>query len=296
MLVTIADLNQVDRAREGIELAKQLSLLYDEYVNTEDDTAPAPPPGPPRPRLAGIHASEFSKCIRQMTYSLLAYPKKSSVNKFWRQRFKVGHAIHDMVQTDYERMAARTRNVERQKTKGREWSLDFEREVQVSQTLQLVAKELRLEGHADGVFTFRQGLFREGEKAPPRLRVLSEIKTESPKEFEKLVRPRDEHIAQAHIYMAALDIPLTWFFYFSKGTQNNTNSEAPWLTVFNPDVWRDCERKCRMGLNFFERKELGPREESIGCQFCSYAWNCQPHILQPGGTLHRDMLRVPKDG
>src|SRR4029079_11623392 len=83
-------------------------------------------------------------------------------------------------------------------------------------------------------------------------------------------------IKQAHLYMAALDIPVTWFFYFSKGTQNNTNSEAPWLTVFNPEIWMETEKECHVVLELARQKKLAPREESIGCDFCPYAWDCQP--------------------
>jgi len=282
-LVTIADLNDQEEAREKIELAKQLSLLYDEYVNTEEDDSHL--------RAPGIHPSEFSSCLRKTTYSLHNYAKKSSINKFWRQRFKVGHAIHNMVQTDFAKLSRRTLKYARQAAKERDWVLEFEREVQISAEFQPLAKALHLEGHCDGIFTFR-----ETPHGPAILRIGAEIKTESPAEFEKLTAPRPDHIKQAHLYMAALDLPLMWFFYFSKGTQNNTNSEQPWLIPFDPNEWHDVEERCRLALDIYDKKELGPRQESIACSFCSYSWTCQPASLQPGKNHKQESLRVPKVG
>lgn len=280
-LVTIADLNNHEEAREGIELAKHLSLLYDEYVNTEDDDS--------HTRAPGIHPSEFSSCLRKITYSLHNYDKKSSVNKFWRQRFKVGHAIHDMVQKDFDKLARRTRRYAHQVAKERHWVLEFEKEVKISAELQKVAAELNLAGHCDGIFTFR-----EHAHGPAILRIGCEIKSESPAEYEKLKEPKEPHVEQAHLYMGALDLPLMWFFYFSKGTQNNTKSEQPFLIPFNPTTWRRVETRCNVALDIAARKELGPREESIGCQFCSYAWTCQPAILQPElRKPQRETLRLP---
>lgn len=284
-LVTIADLNNAEGARESIELAKQLSLLYDEYVNTEDDDSHA--------RTPGIHPSEFSSCLRKITYNLRGQEKKVSITKFWRQRFKVGHAIHDMVQKDFDKLARRSRKFAAQVAKERNWVLEFEREVRISGEFQPVARELRLAGHCDGIFTFR-----ETPHGPAILRVGLEIKTESPAEYEKLTKPKDEHLDQAHLYMAALDLPLMWFFYFSKGTQNNTNSEAPWLIPFNPATWQDVEERCHLALSLHDRQELGVRQESIVCQFCPYAWSCQPAILQGGigKPSTKESLRVPKAG
>ena len=283
-LVTIADLNNPDEAREKIELAKQLSVLYDEYVNTEDDDSHTRPPG--------IHPSEFSSCLRKITYNMFNTDKKVSISKFWRQRFKVGHAIHDMVQKDCDKMAKRSRKFATQFAKSRNWVLEFEKEVPLSPDFQPIAKELHLVGHCDGIFTFR-----ETAHGPAILRVGLEIKSESPAEFEKLKEPKQAHVEQCHLYMAALDLPLMWFFYFSKGTQNNTASESPWLIPFNPDVWKDVEERCRMSIGMVAKRELGPRQESIVCQFCAYAWTCQPAILQPGVGKPSKLqtLRVPKE-
>jgi CRISPR/Cas system-associated exonuclease Cas4 (RecB family) len=285
-LVTIADLNDPEEAREKIELAKQLSLFYDEYVNTEDDDSHA--------RAPGIHPSEFSSCMRKVTYNMLDFEKKTSVNKFWRQRFKMGHAIHDMIQKDCQKLAQRTKKFARQLAKERHWILEFEKEVPISAELQPLAKELGLAGHCDGIFTFRETLH-----GPAVLRVGIEIKSESKDEFEKLTEPRPYHVDQCHLYMAALDLPLMWFFYFSKGTQNNTNSGAPWLIPFNPDVWTKIEERCREAIELGRKKVLGPREESITCQFCPYAWDCQPTSLLPGRgkpSSKLQPLRMPKVG
>lgn len=283
-LVTIADLNDQAEAREKIELAKQLSFLYDEYVNSEEDDSNL--------REPGIHASEFSSCLRKVTYSLLGYDSKPAIIKFWRQRFKVGHAIHDMIQKDFEKLARRTRGYAYRAAKNRGWIVEFERETKIAGPLQVVAQELNINGHCDGIFTFR-----EHPLGPPILRVGAEIKTESPAEYEKLKEPKTEHVDQAHIYMAALDLPLMWFFYFSKGTQNNTKSEAPYLIPFDPERWAKIEERCQLANGMAKRKELGPRQESIVCQFCGYAWHCQPAFLQPGGKVaHQPTLRVPKVG
>jgi hypothetical protein len=286
-LVRIADLNQPDDAAQMIELAKQLSVIYDEYVLSEEDNSHG--------RLAGVHPSEFSACLRKITYSVLGYEKHVAIAKFWRQRFKVGHAIHDMVQRDFERLSQRTKRYAYQLAKQRNWVVEFEREVKIRPEYHVVAKELNLVGDCDGVFTFR-----EDPVGPAVLRVALEIKSESKDEFEKLKGPRPEHVDQAHLYMAALDVPLTWFFYFSKGTQNNTKSEAPWLIPFNPAVWRDVEARCRLANGYADRKELGPRQEGIYCEFCNYAWHCQPAKLQGGvgKSSSSDLvkLRVPKTG
>lgn len=292
-LVTIADLNNPD-APELITLARELAPLYDEYVNNEEDDS--------HKRTPGIHPSEFSACLRKVTYNLAGTEKKNVISKFWRQRFKVGHAIHDMVQADFDKLAKRTkRRGERasrhwatQVAQGQGWVLEFEREVRISPEFQKVAEELRLAGHCDGIFTFR-----ERPHGPAVLRVGVEIKSESGPEFEKLKEPREDHVDQAHLYMGALDLPLMWFFYFSKGTQNNTKSEAPWLIPFNPAAWKEVEDRCRIALDFDARRELGPRQETIVCQFCPYAWTCQPAILQGGiGKPSKELvgLRVPKAG
>src|SRR5581483_9717941 len=99
-LVTIADLNgPAEEVTECVQIAKELSLMYDHVANTDDEG---------KSRAPGIHASELYPCLRRAVYSLMAVERRPRVSKFWRQRFKVGHAIHGMVQADCHEIARRS--------------------------------------------------------------------------------------------------------------------------------------------------------------------------------------------
>lgn len=268
-LTRIRDLNgPVDEVRELIQTAKQLSLLYDAYCNREepDDGSRAP----------GIHASELTPCLRRGVYTLINYPKRSKSTKFWRQRFKVGHALHAAIQKDFHTIAELSKKAKKDAfsfAKGlafeRGWTVEFESEVKLAPGLQELSTRYNLHSSADGVFTF----YAHGQ---PVLRVLLEIKTESPQNYEKLTKPKQEHLEQVHMYMAALDIPLTWFFYFSKGTQNNTSSEWPYLLPFDPAIWAVVEQRCQTALAHQAAGTLPEPEPTILCEFCPYAYACRP--------------------
>jgi CRISPR/Cas system-associated exonuclease Cas4 (RecB family) len=267
-LVTIADLNRdPDEIAPWFEHAKNLSALYDRYVNTEDEESE---------RAAGIHASEVAGCPRKLYYTAKGETKRPVVSRFWRQRFKVGHAIHAMVQRDFKRMARRTFVLPAARAMARELGLflEFEHETPVAPKYQALAARLNIHSSCDGVFTFRESLH-----GPAALRVGVEVKTDSPGAYEKRKKPDPDHVEQAHVYMACLDLPLMWFFYFCKGTQNNTPSQAPFLIPFNPAVWSAIETRCGEVLARVARSDPPAREESIVCEFCPYAWTCQPRSL-----------------
>ena len=269
-LVSIADLNgPPEEVAACIEQAKALSALYENYLATEEDKSDRPP---------GLHASEIAGCLRQAVYTLLATEKRSRPSSFWRRKFKMGHAVHEMVQDDFQRLARRTQatRAAADLARRRGWRLSFEPEVPIAPHLQPLAARLSVYSKCDGVFTFHNAWTDE-----PVLRVGLEIKTQSPGDFEKLKEPVREHLLQTHLYMRCLDLPLMWLFYFSKGTQNNTESLAPFLVPFDPDVWQEVETRCLVALEAGARGELPAREESIRCDFCPYVWGCQPTRLHP---------------
>ena len=272
-LVSISDLNGPQQhVVELINVAKQLSDIYDDFLLLEqkDEGNRAP----------GIHASELYPCMRKAVYSVMGTEKKPMVPKFWLQRFKVGTAIHGMLQNDFHRMAKRSQMREVMRIVGsmtEELDLDiyFEDESKVHPNLQPLAAKYQIHSSSDGIFTFV-----DRQSGMSVLRVGLEIKTASPGEFQDLKGPKPEHVRQAHLYMACLDLPLMWFFYMNKGNQNNTNSKAPYLVVWQPNLWTEIEARCRQVLDLAEEKTLPPRYECPICEFCPWSWTCNPSQMR----------------
>lgn len=265
MLTTLADLQSGRTDIPNLILrARRISSRYDDHIAAESRK--------PQNRLPGIHASEVYGCKRKTVYSLLSYKREENISKNWRQRFAVGHALHDMLQSDFERMA-----------KDSEGLLDFQREVVIAPHLQPIAEKWFINSSCDGVFT-------EYDVAggPPILRYGLEIKTEAPDGFASLKAPKEAHLWQAHIYMKCLDLPMFWFLYMNKGNQNNTDSSGSFFVTWDQKIWDDIEKcftECHEAAANFT---FPPREESMICQFCAFSYTCMPPSLtrtsmpQPG--------------
>jgi hypothetical protein len=270
-LARIEDLNgPSEEVAFRIEQAKGLSALYDEFVAFDQEENHERPPG--------IHASEIYPCTRKAVYSCMGTPKKHNVSKFWKQRFKVGHAIHSMMQSDFDKMGQQAQDdVNAAKSfasiiaEKMDCRMEFQSEVAISPKHQTIAAHYQLYSHCDGIFSFFS--LKTNEIV---LRVGLEIKSKSDPEYTKLKAVEEEHIRQGHIYMAALDLPLIWFFYTNKSNQNNTDSKAPWLMVWQPSIWAEVEERCRRILTLAQARELPPRVETVRCQFCPWAWTCAP--------------------
>lgn len=291
-LASIADLNgPPEEVAHCIAQAMTLAEMYDEFLQLEQDK---PDDGHRKP---GIHASELYPCLRKPFYSMTLVEPRRRVSKFWLQRFKVGTAIHKMLQDDFHRMAKRSvkrlaMRCAEKRAEELDADLHFEDEAPVSPAHQALAKHYQLFSSADGVFTFTSRT--TGQVV---LRVGLEIKTESPDQYEKLKGPKPEHARQAHIYMAALDLPLMWFFYMNKGNQNNTNSHAPYLMVWQPKLWEELEDRMKVVHGYVQRNETPPRNETMVCEFCPWNYHCLPPNLNKNSgqkaTTRRETVRGP---
>lgn len=282
-LARIADLAGPPEEVEYLtSVAKELSTRYDDFLENFDEKHRAP-------RLPGIHASEL-KCMRKGFYSMKGIEKRDKTSRIWRKRFEVGHATHGMVQAHFHRMALRERAMEIASSFAATHGLylEFEDEVTVDPSKQELARHYSIQSSCDGVFTFREG----GPQGQIVLRVGLEIKTEAPDSFEKLTKPKEDHVEQVHLYMACLDLPLVWFFYFNKGNQNNTASETPWVIRFNPKIWDKIETRIKT-VHLAVMNNVEPaREESIGCEFCPWSWYCQPKYLEPKQRQYASVRRT----
>lgn len=288
-LASIADLNgPAEEVSKRIAQARELSAMYDDFIVLEQDR---------QHRAPGIHASELYPCLRKPVYCVTDTEKKPSVSKFWKQRFKVGTAIHGMLQHDFHKMAKRSQRNEAMRVASAfaekmDCYFEFEDEVPVSPKHQKIAEFYKLYSSADGIFTFKDKATHEVV-----LRVGLEIKTEAPDGYEKLKEPKFEHVRQAHVYMGVLDLPLMWFFYMNKGNQNNTPSSSPFLMVWQPKVWAELEDRFRTILDFAAKGELPERTETIVCEFCPWSYTCQPNnmmkAMQQKPASRRESIRKP---
>lgn len=281
-LAKISDLNgPPNEVGACISVARTLSTMYEDFLRSF--------PGDSHERAPGIHASELNKCLRQTAYSLRAVQKKEDIAPSWRKRFEIGHAVHNMVQAHFKRMCVqKSKEVAADLASRYGWYVSFESEVKCSPEHQELARHYKIYSSCDGVFTFT-----DPETGTVMLRVGLEIKSEAPDSFEKLKEPKPDHVQQTHVYMACLDLPLMWFFYFNKGNQNSTESGAPWLVVWNPDIWQRLAKRAEEVLSHDAAGTEPDREEGTHCEFCPYSWKCEPSKL---AYKNRKFISVRRPG
>ncbi len=186
-----------------------------------------------------------------MVYTLHDTNKQHTLDLESGKRFKIGHAVHDMLQKSFHAIAKKT------------GQFTFQDEVSVRNTK--LAEELCIESSCDGMFTFANGR-----------KILLEIKTESPDGYEKLRSPRAKHIEQIHVYMACLQVHECWMLYWNKGNQRYTPMLEPWLVKFDEKVWNKIRARIEDCLRHAESGDLPPREEGFHCNWCAYAHTCEP--------------------
>jgi hypothetical protein len=250
--------------KDARDLASGLSSMYAQYLGEDNSGSEG--------RTPGVHASEL-KCLRKTVYSIWGIDKKEEVPIMMKKKFRVGHALHDLFQRDFKKMA--------KQSGGR---LHFKEEFPIDPFCNEIARRYNISSSCDGIFTFYDWVDMGPRKWwKPTLRVGLEIKTASPDSFKDLKGPLPEHVEQAHIYMACLDLPLMWFLYFNKGNENITTSDMqPYLIAFDHKVWAHLESRMEEAMVAAQMGVEPPREEGFHCKFCPYSYECQPAMLQAG--------------
>lgn len=289
MLRTIQDLHtqHANVRTQFVQAASRLSLLYDEWKHTDQGgyKYTVDIPGS-EGRAAGIHASELSRCLRLLVYSIQGQERRPPVDAAdinMKMRFNIGHSVHAMLQREFELMCDWVNGTNRLERT----HLLFQSEVKIHPGLGGAAAEWNIHSSCDGVFTFYEV---SGHEQVVQLRVGLEIKTASPGEFEKLNRPKDEHVEQTCIYMATLNLPLMWVLYYNKGNSNYTNSTPPWLLQFNQALWdKQLEPRMAKASYLAESNKIPPREEGKHCRWCPFVWVCAPTCLAKRGP-HRSTV------
>lgn len=273
-LLTIADLEQSSQVRtQFVQHAMQLGSLWDRWKaqQTGDYRLLVDFYGE-QGREAGVHASEISKCLRRLVYSVRGYSRQvqsQDKNVNMQRRMDIGTLEHALVQQEFHEMC--------------EWldgSITFQDEVKIGPQLGGAAQQWNIHSHTDGIFTF----WHEGEAY---LRVGLEIKTMSDPEFTKMKEPLDYHQDQVCVYQKTLDLPLMWVLCINKSNCRYTQPIAPFLFQFNSTLW-NTKLEPRIATAYKMAADtsgvLPGREEGMYCSWCPFAYDCKPQKLQFGRT------------
>lgn len=256
-LCTIADGTVDENWEQFGHLFRGFSSEFESYMDQRDD-------GHERP--AGIHASEITGCLRSAAYTVLGTQKKGIIDRFWRNKFEHGHYVHAGLQLRLHQMA-----------EAQEARYVFEDEVSIRPDNNELAADWNIYSSCDGVVTF----IRHGQTVA---RMGIEIKTESAAQYDKLVGPRPYHVEQVHVYMACLDLPATWVWYYNKGNENTKPSTDPYLVKFDPLIWNEIVNRMTALYGTVNEGNLPDRSPGIWCEWCRYAWTCRT----PWGRKPRD--------
>ena len=273
-LVTIEDLEREppDVVAGYMKWASELGGMLERFIAEDDeDESFVVSWGSSAKRAAGVHASEISGCQRRTVYTQLGTEKRGQPGAFWKRKFRAGHLYHQLLQRDFHRMCAKTNGLIR-----------FQDEVKIKPELQPIANELDIHSSCDGVFEFLDDI-----GGPVIMRVVLEIKSESPNNWPELKAPKPEHLEQVTMYQKVLDIPLAWVFYYNKGTQAVTPSESPWLTYFDHRLWAKIETRVQERREDVRNNRMPDREDGILCEFCPYAWTCDPPYLKKKENMEK---------
>lgn len=283
-LLTIADLQRPqEQIAPLIQEAQNIGNMYFEFIKQDDETHTYQVyDGSEKEREIGFHASELSGCFRRLVYSISGTEKQTTQGQDvnMKMRFRIGTAVHAMVQSDMHRMAAKSNGY-----------LHFRDEVRVHPELQELAKLWDIYSSMDGIFTICRWYPEYGQWYS-LIRMGLEIKTQSDKDFENTKQPKEDHRDQTTVYMKCLDLPLMWTLYYNKSNSLITTPYAPWLFQFDSARWDKLTQRMSSATEHKIKKLLPDKEEGKPCGWCPYAWHCQPDILRKK-QYHRGPLVAP---
>lgn len=269
-----------------VQQASQLSTYYEAWKAQDDGGYEYPVSvAGSKERAPGIHASEISKCLRRLTYSIMGELRKPPSGKSrdvnMQMRFNIGHAVHGMLQYEFKLMCAW---LNEGMFKGTGWTAHFLPEVRIHPGVSEVAHSWDVHSSCDGIFCFD---FNDVTV----LRVGIEIKTKSGPEFDKLKCPEPDHVEQATLYMASLNVPLLWFVYYNKSNSNYTKCSAPYLIQFSEEMWTSkLVPRFSEAREYASKRAIPNRTEGMFCRWCPFAWTCEP----PSLARRNKALAAPK--
>jgi len=223
------------------DLEKYLKWLHDNQVTTKVVSNLRRR----KKRGLGIHPSSVCKrpvCLKKIylectgeTEPLREYDQRSQMT------FDIGTLLHDTMQGWLKEM--------------------FENQLEVEKSL--VNEDLHIVGHADGLFSFPQTRF---------VLELKSIKEGGNYGWEKVqLKPMEDNVRQAHIYMYVENVPFANVFYMGKN--NSDFKEHP--LVFNPQIWAELEQDIVQVVKAaYEDHQPAVASPGYHCKYCDFLHAC----------------------
>lgn len=198
--------------------------------------------------IGTVHPSSAHRCRLKLYYDVIAEMEgEEEISPELQFIFDIGHALHATIQKALHRALPD----------------NFVDEVTVNLPESLIEN-----GHADGVV-----------EQPDHTYVI-EIKTIGADGYDKLFKPKEEHILQASIYCRALNVPFMCFLYVNKGT----GSMKQYPMVYDERVYQNWRRDKIEPLEKALETGIEPVADAgkYECGQCAYKNGCEQRL--GGGT------------
>lgn len=261
---------------QNIKIKDRLQRWLKEQLSMEKQPLDAPHWGPchecdkkgwilHEPRYPGIHPSQIPhQCMLKIFWDMLGEPAERKHEARMQLVFDFGTALHKLFQSYGARGA---------------WGPHYRKEAVISSEHQQLAADLMLEGHADAdTIAVLDDI--PNSSVIYEVGVVHEYKSINAAGFEKLTRPKPDHVTQATFYAAALNRPVVAYLYMNK----NDSNLADFPLQFNQEIWASISNKAgilgRYMRDYDAAVEAGTTpvlpDASPGfhCKECGYANRC----------------------
>jgi CRISPR/Cas system-associated exonuclease Cas4 (RecB family) len=224
---------------------------------------------PGREHSFSIKPSGYFKCIRKVWYETLEYPSKDKPKPRNQRILDVGTQLHTYTQDTIlvgivETMKDLMQFIPKDElfpvgTKGVEFVEHDSSRVEFKIRDKRFTKVYPLSYMTDGTIEF------EG------IRYIFEFKTINSKDFEYLIEPKKDHMAQGAIYALSTDIRKVMFLYMNKDTQ-----ELKCYVYEYTDVHLDWAKERVATIDsHLSKLELPEKEAGEDCKWCGYKDYCE---------------------
>ena len=274
--------------KSALTLADVANLTKDDIFDLENAYVESVAAKERDDRSGHFHPSAVGMCARRNVYEFNAAPAIPTIDPDDLEIFDMGHAVHDIVQGKMAKLG----------TAGSDIEYEFAAEVPYDEETDRLYKEYGIGGTCDGVARiWLPGAWEQ--------RGIVEIKSMKDTLFEKLRKPKEDHLMQTHLYAYRFNCPVMWIWYYNK----NTSRRRVFPMVFDMDIFEEALRRFNDMRLHVDAGTLPERDESWWmCPRCAYRDICKPSVIAKvrgkarsvsnkkvshmrGKTLHRISLK-----